>query len=231
MQLAKSEPLRNTHCMSVKVCLKKGKNCGAIVTGREEWKNVEKQHCGHLQDVLQTLSRSSLQPEDRATVEQTVPLMSVVCYYVEQISTCSPGRSPQCSRRQNLKVATGHGKPPQYQVSGQSYSHGEETAVKYVCASCCQWKSMLEVSTPEGLHLVVWTHIGAVPEAVQSVGSPCRISSARTASHWRDSMLEKQKRVIIKEWERQSIMVWLQPSFHIPLHHSRRRGWFRKVCS
>lgn len=75
----------------------------------------------------------------------------------------------------------------------------EPTQEQVVWQEMSPMGSMLDQSTPEGLHPVLLGHIGGVLEELQPVESPHRVSLGRMASCGRDLMLKQGKRVTMKE--------------------------------
>lgn len=55
----------------------------------------------------------------------------------------------------------------------------------------------------------VQTYVGIVFEELESVGSPCRMSTGGIKSHGRDPTLKQEQRRTVEEQKRQSVMDWL----------------------
>ncbi|GAB0183460.1 zinc finger and BTB domain-containing protein 5 [Grus japonensis] len=107
-------------------------------------------------------------------VRQAVPLQPVEKTMVEQISTCSPWRTPCQSRWRHLKEAV---TPWEAHTGASSWQdlwpHGERSPCRsrFAGRTCDPVEEpTLEQSVPEGLHLMGETHIGEVREGLQPMG-------------------------------------------------------------
>ena len=125
-----------------------------------------------------------------------------------------------------LTEAAACGVPPPEQISGRSSSlwRGDHAGAGDLPGTAAHGGHKLEQFAPDG-----WTPwyrpiSGAVLEELMPVGSPCRISSGRTASRGRDPTAEG-KRVTKKEQQKPRAINRPQPPFlryPLPLRGTRR---------